>query len=59
MTEGAPRGIVVLMFTDIEDSSPLWEQLGDRFRPVLQRHNQLIRERIQAVAACISRPRHL
>src|SRR6266851_1698562 len=48
MTDSAPRGIVVLMFTDIEDSSPLWEQMGDRFRPVLQRHNQLIRERIQA-----------
>jgi predicted ATPase/class 3 adenylate cyclase/Flp pilus assembly protein TadD len=40
----APTGVLTLMFTDIEDSTALWERMGDSFRPVLDRHNQLIRE---------------
>jgi predicted ATPase/class 3 adenylate cyclase len=43
MTEGAPTGIITLMFTDIEDSTALWERMGERFRPVLDRHNERIR----------------
>jgi hypothetical protein len=42
-----PTDIITLMFTDIQDSSARWEKLGPRFRPVLERHNQLIREIIQ------------
>ncbi len=42
-----PTGIITLMFTDIQGSTALWERLGDAFRLVLERHNHLLRERIQ------------
>jgi predicted ATPase/class 3 adenylate cyclase len=47
MADRAPEGIITLMFTDIKGSTGLWETMGDRFRPVLDRHNGLIRELIQ------------
>jgi predicted ATPase/class 3 adenylate cyclase len=47
MIETAPTGILTLMFTDIPDSTVRWERMGDRFRSVLERHNELIRDRIQ------------
>jgi predicted ATPase/class 3 adenylate cyclase len=42
-----PTGIVTLAFTDIEGSSALWERMQDRFRPVLDRHNDLLRQLLQ------------
>src|SRR5262245_20770670 len=47
-----PRAIVVLMFTDMEDSTGLWERLGDRFRGVQERHSELIRYRIGSWDGC-------
>lgn len=47
MAATAPNGVITLVFTDIQDSTGLWERLGDRFRPILDRHNDLIRERIE------------
>jgi len=47
MTVSAPTGIITLLFTDIQDSTSLWEAMGDGFRPVLDRHNSLIRDCIQ------------
>ncbi|HSV13257.1 MAG TPA: adenylate/guanylate cyclase domain-containing protein, partial [Tepidisphaeraceae bacterium] len=44
-----PVGTVTLMFTDIEGSTSLWEKLGDRFYPVLEQHNVILRD---AIAAC-------
>jgi class 3 adenylate cyclase len=43
----APDGTVTVMFTDIEDSTRLTEQLGDaRWLEVLREHNALVREQI-------------
>ncbi len=44
--DSAPTGVLTLVFTDIQNSATLWERLGDAFRPVLDRHNTLIRELI-------------
>jgi class 3 adenylate cyclase len=45
----APDGTVTLMFSDIEDSTVLTEQLGDqRWQELLRRHNALVREQIRA-----------
>ncbi|MFQ5808458.1 MAG: adenylate/guanylate cyclase domain-containing protein [Armatimonadota bacterium] len=46
MAERAPTGVITLMFTDIQDSTALWDRMGDAFRPVLDRHNELVRELI-------------
>lgn len=46
MTERAPAGVITLVFTDIQGSSALWEKLGESFRPVLDRHNSLLRDLI-------------
>jgi predicted ATPase/class 3 adenylate cyclase len=44
VADTAPTGIITLMFTDIQDSTLLWERMSDQFRPVLDRHNELVRE---------------
>lgn len=41
-----PSGVVTLLFTDISGSSRLWEQHGDRFIPVWQAHDAIIRDAI-------------
>ena len=41
----APDGTVTLLFTDIEDSTPMAEQLGDlRWIELLREHNAIVRE---------------
>lgn len=43
----APDGTVTILFTDIEESTPLAEQLGDlRWLALLREHNALVREQI-------------
>ncbi len=45
----APDGTVTILFTDIEGSTSLTEQLGDRrWLELLQEHNALIREQVRA-----------
>ncbi len=41
-----PTGNVTLVFTDIQDSSRMWEKHGRAFEPVLALHNQVVREQI-------------
>jgi len=43
-----PSGTVTLVFTDIQDSSRLWERHGRLFEPVLALHNKLMRDQIAA-----------
>jgi len=31
-----PKGIVTIVFTDIQGSTDLWEKLGNKFKPVLE-----------------------
>ncbi|KAA0209182.1 tetratricopeptide repeat protein [bacterium] len=44
----APTGTVTLVFTDIQDSTPLWERHGPRFEDCLKIHNDILRARIAA-----------
>jgi class 3 adenylate cyclase len=45
----APDGSVTIMFSDIEDSTPINERLGDqRWMELLRAHNAIIREQIAA-----------
>jgi predicted ATPase/class 3 adenylate cyclase len=43
-----PTGTVTFMFTDIEGSTHLLTQLGERFREVLEIHHRVLREAIAA-----------
>ena len=38
-----PKGTVTIVFTDIQNSTELWEKFGDRFKPVLEAHNNILR----------------
>jgi class 3 adenylate cyclase/DNA-binding XRE family transcriptional regulator len=42
-TDGLPSGTVTLLFTDIEDSTPLTLRLGARYPEVLATHRTLVR----------------
>jgi class 3 adenylate cyclase len=45
----APDGTVTIMFSDIEGSTALNEQLGDvRWLELLQRHDRIVRKRVKA-----------
>ncbi|MEK7469321.1 MAG: adenylate/guanylate cyclase domain-containing protein [Planctomycetota bacterium] len=48
MPAAAPSGQVTLVFTDLQGSTELWEKLGARFQPVLERHHAILRERLAA-----------
>lgn len=39
-----PTGVVTFLFTDISGSSQLWEKFGDRFIPVWQAHDAVLRD---------------
>jgi hypothetical protein len=40
-----PQGTVTFAFTDIEGSTELLKQLGERYRDVLAQHRRIVRER--------------
>ncbi len=42
--EGLPSGTVTFVFTDIEGSTVLLKQLGDRYGDVLAEHRQIVRD---------------
>lgn len=44
----APTGTVTLVFTDIQDSTPLWERHGPRFEDCLKLHNEIMRAQLAA-----------
>jgi len=43
LAEGLPEGTVTLLFTDIEGSTRLLAQLGDRYGDVLDEHRRILR----------------
>ena len=44
-----PTGIVALLFTDVEDSTRLVQELGDRYSSVLAEHERVIRDAFTSV----------
>jgi predicted ATPase/class 3 adenylate cyclase len=43
-----PRGTVAFLFTDVENSSSLWERNGAAMMSALARHHSLLREAVEA-----------
>ena len=43
-----PTGTVTFLFTDIQGSTGLWESDPDAMRPALARHDQIMRQAIEA-----------
>ncbi len=43
-----PRGTVTFLFTDIEGSTRLLKQLGERYSDVLAEHRRILREAVGA-----------
>jgi predicted ATPase/class 3 adenylate cyclase/Tfp pilus assembly protein PilF len=48
-----PTGTVTFLFTDIEGSTTLWEQIPDAMRPALAYHDGLVRDAIESNGGCI------
>ena len=48
MNSGEHTGVVAILFTDIEGSTRLWEELPDRMRPALARHDALARAAVES-----------
>jgi class 3 adenylate cyclase len=46
-----PSGTVTFLFTDIEDSAALWERDQKAMAEAVERHFQLLRAAIEALAA--------
>ena len=44
----APRGTVTFLFSDIEHSTRLLQQLGERYAEVLAAYRRLLRQALQA-----------
>ncbi|PIV55867.1 hypothetical protein COY52_01775 [Candidatus Desantisbacteria bacterium CG_4_10_14_0_8_um_filter_48_22] len=47
MTKELPKGIVTIVFTDIQNSTELWVRFGDSFMPVLEAHNQILHDALK------------
>jgi predicted ATPase/class 3 adenylate cyclase/Tfp pilus assembly protein PilF len=43
-----PTGTVTFLFTDIEGSTPLWEQRASEMRSAVERHDRILREAIES-----------
>jgi DNA-binding NarL/FixJ family response regulator/class 3 adenylate cyclase len=48
MSSNLPSGTVTFLFTDIEDSTKLWEQYPRQMLVAHARHNQIVREAIES-----------
>ncbi|WP_374685679.1 adenylate/guanylate cyclase domain-containing protein, partial [Promineifilum sp.] len=53
MTVELPTGTVTFLFTDIEGSTRLWERFPEPMRAALTRHDELLREIVEAHAGRI------
>jgi class 3 adenylate cyclase len=42
MTNNLPSGTVTFLFTDIENSTKLWEQFPEAMKAVLARHDEIL-----------------
>lgn len=45
---GLPTGTITFLFTDIEDSSSLWEQMPEAMRDSVAQHRTILRQSIEA-----------
>lgn len=52
-----PTGTLTFLFTDIEDSTHLWDQYPEQMRSAMARHDELIESAVEQHAGKIVRPR--
>ena len=52
-----PTGTITYLFTDVEGSTPLWQQHPDDMRSVMARHDSLIMSAVEANGGTVVRPR--
>ena len=52
-----PTGTITYLFTDVEGSTPLWQQHPDEMRSVMARHDSLITSTVEANGGTVVRPR--
>jgi class 3 adenylate cyclase len=45
-----PTGTVTFLFTDVEGSSRLWEAHPDAMQDALARHDEIVRDAVEAVS---------
>ncbi len=48
MTSQLPSGTVTFLFTDIENSTKLWEQFPEAMKAALARHDEILRQAIES-----------
>ena len=48
-----PTGVVTFLFTDVEDSTPLWDHQGSAMRPALAEHDLLLKTAVESNAGVI------
>ena len=52
-----PSGTITYLFTDVQGSTPLWQQHPDEMRSVMARHDSLIMSTVEANGGTVVRPR--
>jgi len=52
-----PTGTITYLFTDVEGSTPLWQQHPDEMRDVMARHDSLLISAVEANGGTVVRPR--
>ena len=48
MSEAPHTGILIFLFTDLEDSTDLWERFPEVMPPALSRHDAMLREAVES-----------
>ena len=52
-----PTGTITYLFTDVEGSTPLWQQHPNEMKSVMARHDSLIMSTVEANCGTVVRPR--
>ena len=52
-----PTGTITYLFTDVEGSTPLWQQHPNEMKSVMARHDSLIMSTVEANGGTVVRPR--
>ncbi|MCI0844190.1 MAG: tetratricopeptide repeat protein [Chloroflexi bacterium] len=54
---GLPEGLITYLFTDVQGSTPLWQQYPQEMREVMARHDYLMTSAVEQNGGAVVRPR--